>query len=301
MNKNYIIIGIATVIALYAILNIVAPPLANIFLTLAIIIGTILTVAYFGFRKQLYGLSMWMVPVRYHAGVNTLKNESCTVKYFPGERILVADNSAKNDCNKRYFTIQNSSLNVETSWFKVCRIFNRYTTLGSLSEFFKALTYVDIKVEHDETKPKKRVIEKREYRTPESYLPKPKTTGPEIVEFNNLQTKNRAQTTSKDEEMLGVEEFLNMGDIMKKSAQKVNVNTATAGEIAVLHGINIAIAKKIVEHRNLNGDFKTIEEFLEVAEVKEHFIPQIKEIITLGGNDDNGPDDAPNEGRLLDW
>ncbi len=299
---KYIIIGIATVFALYGLLVAVAPMLADIFLTLAITIGTVAAIAYFGFRKQLFGLSIWIVPAKYHTEINTIKNESCTVRYFPGERIIVADNSAKNECNKRYFVLQKGAVDVEFAWFQICQIYNRYSTLGSLSEFFKKTTAVDIKVEQDEAKPKKRVIEKTEYRNPESSLPKPKISAPEIVEFDKLQTKNMAQTTTKDEEMQSVEEFLNMGDIMKQSAQKVNINTATAGEIAVLHGINIAIAKKIVEYRNLNGNFKTIEEFLEVAEVKEHFIPQIKDLVTLDGNDDNGGHgDAPNEGRLLDW
>jgi len=300
MNKNYIFIGIATVIALYGLLSIVSAPLANLFLTFAIIISGLLILAYFLLRKQIYKFSIYLVPARYHAGANALKNGSCTVSYFAGERIIVADNSAKNECNKRYFIIQKTATDIDKLWFKTCRIFNRYTTLGSLSEFYRIDTPVEILVEKDETKPKKRVIEKTEYRNPESFLPKPKVTAPEIVDFSNLQTSNRAQATSKEDEMLGVEEFLNMGDIMKKSAQKVNVNKATAGEIAVLHGINIAIAKKIVEHRNLNGPFKTVEEFLEVADVKEHFIPQIKEIISLSDND-NGPDDAPNEGRLIDW
>lgn len=301
MSMNYIFIGIATVVALYALLGMVSAPLANLFLTFAIIIGGILIAAYFLLRQKIFTLSIYIVPARYHAGANAITNKSVTVSYFQGERIIVADNAAKNECNKRYFIVKKTATDVDKLWFRTCRIFNRYTTLGSLSEFYRSSNIpIDILVEHDETKPKKRVVEKKEYRAPESYLPKTKTPVPEIVDFNNLQTSNRARATSKDEEMLGVEEFLSMGEIMKKSAQKVNVNKATAGEIAVLHGINIAIAKKIVEHRNLNGPFKTIEEFLEVADVKEHFIPQIKEIITLS-DDDNGPGDAPNEGRLIDW
>ena len=145
-----------------------------------------------------------------------------------------------------------------------------------------------------------KVIERKEYRNPDTIKPKPVHTGPEIVDFNNLQTTNRAQATSKEEEAVGLEEFLSMGEVMQKVSQKVNVNTAAAGELTVFNGINIAIAKKIVEYRNLNGNFKSIDEFIEVAGVDEHFIPQIKSLAVLEDKK-NGPDDAPNEGRLIDW
>lgn len=301
MNKNFIFVGIATVIALYGLLCIVSVPLANVFLSFAIFLSAILLVGYFVFRKKIYTLSIYIVPARYHAGANAIKNESCTVTYYPGDKLLITDNTAKNECNKRYFILKNSNTtDIGIIWYNICRNYNRYSTLGSLAELCRTYAPVDILVEKNETKPKKEVIDRTEYRNPDTIKIKPKTTGPEIVEFSNLQTSNRTQATSKEEEMVGLEEFLTMGDIMKKSAQKVNVNTATAGELAVLNGINIAIAKKLVEHRNLNGDFKSIDEFIEVAEVAEHFIPQIKELAVLSDKP-NEPDDAPNEGRLLDW
>lgn len=301
MNKNIIIVGIATAVAIYGILCAVAAPLANVFLTLAIIAGGILLALYFMFKNKIYALSIYIVPARYHAGANALKNNSCTVTYYCGDKLVIADNTAKNECNKRYFIIRNSNLvNVDKVWYQICKNYNRYSTTGSLADFCRAFTPVDIQVEKDETKPKKKVIERKEYRNPDTIKPKPVHTGPEIVDFNNLQTTNRAQATSKEEEAVGLEEFLSMGEVMQKVSQKVNVNTAAAGELTVFNGINIAIAKKIVEYRNLNGNFKSIDEFIEVAGVDEHFIPQIKSLAVLEDKK-NGPDDAPNEGRLIDW
>ena len=303
MNKNFIFVGLATIFALYGMICIVSVQLANMFLTFAIILSGILLAAFFMFKEKIYTLSIYIVPARYHAGINAIKNESCTVNYYPGDKLLVADNTAKNECNKRYFIIKNNSIG--KIWYNICRDFNRYSTLGSLAEFCRTYTAVDILVEKDETKPKKKVIDRTEYKKPEpvnkiKQQQKQQTKGPEIVEFSSLQTTNKAQATTKEEEMVGLEEFLTMGEIMQKSAQKVNINTATAGELTVLNGINIAIAKKLVEHRNLNGDFKSIDEFIELAGVGEHFIPQIKNLAVLSDKP-HTPDDAPNEGRLLDW
>ena len=43
----------------------------------------------------------------------------------------------------------------------------------------------------------------------------------------------------------------------------VNLNTATAAELATLPGIGAKAAERIIEHRQKNGGFKKVEEIME--------------------------------------
>ena len=60
------------------------------------------------------------------------------------------------------------------------------------------------------------------------------------------------------------------------------------------------MAKKIVEYRAANGLFKDADDFIKVANVKEHFISKIKSMIIIGEpkKADNGGDD--DQGRIVD-
>ena len=62
---------------------------------------------------------------------------------------------------------------------------------------------------------------------------------------------------------------------------KVNINTATIEELKTLTGIGDAKAKSIVEYRNKNGNFKTIEDLLKVSGISESIYAKIKENITV--------------------
>jgi comEA protein len=61
----------------------------------------------------------------------------------------------------------------------------------------------------------------------------------------------------------------------------VNLNTATAAEIAVLPGIGIKTAELIVQYRQKNGGFKKIEEIMNVRGVGEKSFLKLKSLITI--------------------
>jgi hypothetical protein len=91
--------------------------------------------------------------------------------------------------------------------------------------------------------------------------------------------------------------------LMDKFGKKIDVNSAQAGELAVLPGINIVTAKKIVEHRNINGDFKSSDDFIKVAEVKEHFVAKIKDMIEIKDSTTNEHKNGYDSdgGRVVDF
>lgn len=61
----------------------------------------------------------------------------------------------------------------------------------------------------------------------------------------------------------------------------VNINTATKDELMELPGIGEAKADSIIEYREKNGRFTSIEEIMNVSGIKENAFDKIKEFITI--------------------
>ncbi len=62
----------------------------------------------------------------------------------------------------------------------------------------------------------------------------------------------------------------------------VNLNTATAAQIATLPGIGEKTAQRIIEHREKNGGFKKVEELMNVKGIGEKSFLKLKSLITVG-------------------
>jgi competence protein ComEA len=62
----------------------------------------------------------------------------------------------------------------------------------------------------------------------------------------------------------------------------VNLNSATATQIATLPGVGEKAAQRIVEYREKNGGFKKIEELMNVKGIGEKSFLKLKPLITVG-------------------
>ncbi len=63
--------------------------------------------------------------------------------------------------------------------------------------------------------------------------------------------------------------------------KKININIATKNELMNLNGIGESKAKKIIEYREKNGGFKSIEEIKKVSGIGEAIYAKIKDNITI--------------------
>ena len=68
---------------------------------------------------------------------------------------------------------------------------------------------------------------------------------------------------------------------MTKSADPVNLNTATSAQIADLPGIGTKTADLVVQYRVKNGPFKKIEEIMNVRGIGEKSFLRIKDRLTV--------------------
>lgn len=61
----------------------------------------------------------------------------------------------------------------------------------------------------------------------------------------------------------------------------VNINTASAHKLQRLSGIGAAAASAIVEYREQNGGFKTVDEIVKVKGIGDKTLEKIREFITI--------------------
>ena len=66
-----------------------------------------------------------------------------------------------------------------------------------------------------------------------------------------------------------------------KEDSKVNINTANQSELDSLPGIGPSIAQKIIDYREENGNFKTIEELQNVKGIGDAKYEEIKDRVTV--------------------
>lgn len=69
----------------------------------------------------------------------------------------------------------------------------------------------------------------------------------------------------------------------KATAEKVNINTASLEELQKLPRIGPQVAQRIIDYRKEHGNFKRVEDIMKVRGIGEKTFNQLKDLITVGG------------------
>jgi competence protein ComEA len=67
-----------------------------------------------------------------------------------------------------------------------------------------------------------------------------------------------------------------------ESKELVDINKATATELEQLPGVGPSIALKIVEFREKNGPFQSVDELLKIRGIGEKSLDRFRDLITVG-------------------
>jgi competence protein ComEA len=67
----------------------------------------------------------------------------------------------------------------------------------------------------------------------------------------------------------------------KSVSQKININMANADELTLLPGVGPKKAKQIIEYRELNGDFASIEELVNVKGIGVKMVARISNMVKV--------------------
>ena len=63
--------------------------------------------------------------------------------------------------------------------------------------------------------------------------------------------------------------------------EKLNLNTATAGELERLPGIGKTLSRAIVDYREEHGPFRSVDELLEVPGIGQKRLDGIRDLVTV--------------------
>ena len=112
------------------------------------------------------------------------------------------------------------------------------------------------------------------------YIP---TIGEKIEENEQNQNKNMIDETSKYVTSSSgvIQGELTNEQSEEKQNEKININTATQTELETLPGIGPSTSLKIVNYREENGKFKTIEDIKEVSGIGDAKYENIKDLICV--------------------
>lgn len=80
----------------------------------------------------------------------------------------------------------------------------------------------------------------------------------------------------------------------------VDINTASVEEIGRVPGIGSLMARKIVEVREKEGPFRSLDHFAEALSLKPHVMERIKPYVAFSGGSGDKPEQRP-AGRLIDF
>ena len=99
-------------------------------------------------------------------------------------------------------------------------------------------------------------------------------------------TKIRIPSTDDEKQEEYITQSIGEGIIMQEESNNsrssiVNINTANETELEELPGIGASIAGKIIEYRNKNGKFKSIEDIKNVTGIGDSKFEKIKSLIRV--------------------
>lgn len=104
----------------------------------------------------------------------------------------------------------------------------------------------------------------------------------EIKESKNKEIiKETSNSVSIEVTDVITNDYVNETDNSNQEYKLININTASIEEFTTINGIGTSTAKKIIDYREKNGYFESVEDIKNVSGIGEKKYEQIKEYITI--------------------
>jgi competence protein ComEA len=70
--------------------------------------------------------------------------------------------------------------------------------------------------------------------------------------------------------------------VATRAPAATNINTASAAELEALPGIGPALAARIIEHRETNGPFQSVDELEQIRGISAAMVEELRPLVTIG-------------------
>jgi len=114
-----------------------------------------------------------------------------------------------------------------------------------------------------------------------------KTNGFEVFDADDKQSVRQIKTETGDGENTEKPVDNGRNTEVSEEPQFININTADINALMKLHGIGKVKAKAIIDYREQNGPFRSIEEIMNVKGIGEATFSRIKDRIIVGTEESN--------------
>jgi len=190
-------------------------------------------------RLALIKAKTFLKPYKKRFGELCLSNQDCSVNYLSGKTLFVFEKKVNDDGNKQSFVAQSAKFEIL-----------------SMDEIWDAL------------------CNKFDYSTSLDDVLSICGRNGFLINRNYITTRRQQSKTE-----LGIANEIHARIMaVSKNNELIDINTCSEAELTALPGINAITAKKIIKHREEAGTFDSVEDFIELMNIKPHFGVQIKEL-----------------------
>ena len=184
-------------------------------------------------------------------GNHTLSNKHCSLSLNAKNRTITLMSAVYNvHGRKMAATTQDFSVDIDEFFDTIAEVFSYNTTYDGLLSTLKTVATV-------KEVPYK--IRKESAQAQNKNRPQPAQNAQNAEKTVTIDLKNR--------------DFLDLND------ELLDINSCSEAELTALPGINIVMAKKIINYRETKHPFKSTDEFFKIMKIKPHFAKQLEKII----------------------
>lgn len=117
----------------------------------------------------------------------------------------------------------------------------------------------------------------------ERVVPPPENHAEILAEFERRSALIEREKLLQVQKYDGIEitEHAELVEQEASSAEPININTATTNELTSLPGIGETYAQRIIEYRETNGDFTSVDELINIKGIGERTLEKIKPFVKL--------------------
>lgn len=88
--------------------------------------------------------------------------------------------------------------------------------------------------------------------------------------------------------------------VKKEPAEKLDINTCSEEDFLTLPGMSLSLAKRAVEIRDTQGEYRSVDDFVARNGIKPHFMVQMESRVYVKEKVEKKTSESPKRGRMLD-